>query len=108
VGAKSGVRLLGLGDAKPSKQVSSELADKHGMPRYTSMSLIVELQSNRVCLVSLSHRFWRVQFVGQFDWKRPTAIKGIMNYAKTRFTTEILAGAIVARLQYVPLLQCVS
>jgi hypothetical protein len=31
--------------------------------------------------------------MGVMNWKRPTAIKGTMNHAKTSFSTEIFAGA---------------
>jgi hypothetical protein len=33
-------------------------------------------------------------------YKRPTVIKGTMNHAKTSFSTEIFAGAIVSVVQY--------
>jgi hypothetical protein len=34
--------------------------------------------------------------MGGTNWKRPTAIKGTLNHAKTSFCTEICAGAIIS------------
>jgi hypothetical protein len=34
------------------------------------------------------------------NWKRPTAIKGTMNHAKTSYSTEIFAGEIISVAQY--------
>jgi hypothetical protein len=42
--------------------------------------------------------------MGGMNKKRLTAIKGTMNHAKTSFSTEIFAGAIISVVQYlVPL-----
>jgi hypothetical protein len=38
--------------------------------------------------------------MGRMNLKRPTAIKGTMNHAKTSFSTEICAGAINSVVQY--------
>jgi hypothetical protein len=45
--------------------------------------------------------------MGGMNWKRPTAIKGTMHHAKTSFSTEIFAGAIISVLQYLAPLRCV-
>jgi hypothetical protein len=46
--------------------------------------------------------------MGRSNWKRPTAIKGTMHHAKTSFSTEIFAGAILSVVQYLePLRYCV-
>jgi hypothetical protein len=37
--------------------------------------------------------------MGVMNWKRPTAIKGTMDHAKTSFSTEIFAGAIISGAQ---------
>jgi hypothetical protein len=34
-------------------------------------------------------------------WKRPAAVRGTMNHAKTSFSKEIFAGAIISVVQYV-------
>jgi hypothetical protein len=39
------------------------------------------------------------------NWKRPTAIKGTMNHARTSFSTEIFAGAKASMVQYLLLLR---
>jgi hypothetical protein len=47
--------------------------------------------------------------MGVMNWKRPTAMKGTMNRAKTSFSTEIFAGAIISVVQYlatVHVLEC--
>jgi hypothetical protein len=42
--------------------------------------------------------------MGVMNYKRPTAIEGTMNHAKTSFSTEIFAGAIISVVRYlVPL-----
>jgi hypothetical protein len=46
--------------------------------------------------------------MGEMNWKRPTAIKGTMNHAKTSFSKEILAGAIISWVQYLAPLQHIS
>jgi hypothetical protein len=38
--------------------------------------------------------------MGGMNWKRPTAFIGTMNHAKTPFSTEICAGAIISVVQY--------
>jgi hypothetical protein len=40
--------------------------------------------------------------------ERPTAIKGTMNHAKTSFSTEICAGAIMSVVQYLAPLRYVD
>jgi hypothetical protein len=58
-------------------------------------------------LFSLSLRFWRVQYTGGMNKKRPTAIKGTMDHTKKSFSTEIFAGAIISVVQYLaPLRYC--
>jgi hypothetical protein len=37
--------------------------------------------------------------MGGMNWKRQTAIKGTMNHAKTSFSTEMFAGAIMSVVQ---------
>jgi hypothetical protein len=54
---------------------------------------------NNYCLFSLSWRFWKVQYIGRMNLKRPTANKGTLNHAKTSFSTEIFAGAIISVVQ---------
>jgi hypothetical protein len=44
-------------------------------------------------------------YMGGMNWKRPTAIKGTMNHAKTSFSTEICAGALNSVVQYLVPLQ---
>jgi hypothetical protein len=39
--------------------------------------------------------------MGAMTWKPPTTIEGTMNRAKTSFSTEIFAGAIISRVQYI-------
>jgi hypothetical protein len=46
-------------------------------------------------------RFWKVQYMGAMNWKPPTAIEGTMNRAKTSFSTEIFADAIISGVQYI-------
>jgi hypothetical protein len=43
--------------------------------------------------------------MGEMNWKRPTAFKGAMNHAKTSFSTEIFAGAIISVVQCLAPLQ---
>jgi multisubunit Na+/H+ antiporter MnhE subunit len=43
--------------------------------------------------------------MGLLNQKLPTAIKGIMNHAKTSFSKEIFAGAINSAVQYLELLR---
>jgi hypothetical protein len=43
--------------------------------------------------------------MGVMNWKRPTAINGAMNHAKTSFSTEIFAGATISVVQYLATLQ---
>jgi hypothetical protein len=43
--------------------------------------------------------------MGEMNWKRPTATQGTMNHAKTSFSTEISAGAIISVVQYLALLR---
>jgi hypothetical protein len=38
--------------------------------------------------------------MGGMNERRPTAIKGTMNHAKTSFGTEICAGIIISVVQY--------
>jgi hypothetical protein len=38
--------------------------------------------------------------MGGINWKRPTAIKGTMNHAKTSFSAETCAGATISVVQY--------
>jgi hypothetical protein len=38
--------------------------------------------------------------MGGMNSKRPTAIQGTMNHAKTSFSTEIFDGAIISVVQY--------
>jgi hypothetical protein len=38
--------------------------------------------------------------MGGMNWKRPTTIKGTMHHARTSFSTEILAGAMISVVQY--------
>jgi hypothetical protein len=46
--------------------------------------------------------------MGAMNLKRPTAIIGTMNHAKTSLSTEIFAGAIISLVQcLVPLCYCV-
>jgi hypothetical protein len=45
--------------------------------------------------------------MGGMNWKCSTAIKGTVNHAKTSFSTEIFAGAIISVIQYLaPLRYC--
>jgi hypothetical protein len=45
--------------------------------------------------------------MGELSQKRPTAIKSTMNQAKTSFSTDIFAGAIISVVQYLePLRYC--
>jgi hypothetical protein len=44
--------------------------------------------------------------MGVMNWKRPTAIKGTLNHAKTSFSTEICAGARVSIVQHLVPLPC--
>jgi hypothetical protein len=60
----------------------------------------IEPWCNIYCLFSLSLRFWRFQYRGGMNQKRPTAIQGTMNCAETSFGTEICAGAIISLVQY--------
>jgi hypothetical protein len=46
--------------------------------------------------------------MGGMNWKRPTAIKGTMNHAKTSFSTEIFPGATISVAQYLALLRYIS
>jgi hypothetical protein len=41
--------------------------------------------------------------MGGMNLNRPTAIKGTMDHAKTSFSREIFAGAIVSVVQYLAL-----
>jgi hypothetical protein len=66
----------------------------------TVVALNIELQCNIYCLFSLSLRFRGVQYMGVMSQKRPTAIKGTMKHAKTSFSAEIFAGAIISVVQY--------
>jgi hypothetical protein len=43
--------------------------------------------------------------MGVTNYKRPTAIIGTMNHAKTSFSTEIFVGAITSVVQYLALLR---
>jgi hypothetical protein len=43
--------------------------------------------------------------MGGMNWTRLIAIKGAMNHAKTPFSTEICAGAIISGIQYLAPLQ---
>jgi hypothetical protein len=45
--------------------------------------------------------------MGGMNEIRPTAIRGTMNHAKTSFSTEIFAGAIISAIQYLAPLQYV-
>jgi hypothetical protein len=38
--------------------------------------------------------------MGVMNLKRPTAIKGTMNHAKTSFSTEMFTGATISVVQY--------
>jgi hypothetical protein len=38
--------------------------------------------------------------MGGMNWKRPTAIEGTMHHAKTSFSSEIFAGAMISVVQY--------
>jgi hypothetical protein len=49
----------------------------------------IELQCNIYFLFSLSLSFWRVQYMGDMNKKRPTAVQGAMNHANTSFSTEV-------------------
>jgi hypothetical protein len=51
-------------------------------------------------LVFTSFEVLEVHYMGVMNKKRPTAIKGTMNYAKLSFSKEIFAGAIFSVAQY--------
>jgi hypothetical protein len=75
-----------------------------GISSHTVEALNIEPECNIYCLFSLSLRVWRVQYMGVMNLKRPTAIIDTLNPAKTPFSTEIFAGAIISVGQYlVPL-----
>jgi hypothetical protein len=75
---------------------------------FTVAALNIEPWCNIYCLFSLSLRFWRVQYMGGMNWKRPTAITGSVNHAKTSFSTEIFAGAIISMVQYLAPLRFIN
>jgi hypothetical protein len=62
----------------------------------TVAALNIETWCNMYCLFALFLRFWRVKSMGGMNLKRPTAIEGSMNHAKTSFSTEICAGAVIS------------
>jgi hypothetical protein len=46
--------------------------------------------------------------MGGMNKKRPTAIEGTMNHAKTSFSTEIFGGAIISVVQYLAPLRYIA
>jgi hypothetical protein len=85
---------------QPGFRASSSNGHWRSCCKYLLHIVAAQQQCNIYCLFSRSLRFWRVQYMGVMNLKRPGVIKGTMTHAKKSSSTEILAGAIISLARY--------